>query len=173
MNNYVVYKHISPSEKVYIGITKQNPKNRWKTGSGYGTRNRMARAIKKYGWDNFKHEILFENLTKEEACQKEIELIAEYKSNNPEFGYNITNGGEGYNGVKHTQETKDKISKSKKGKTPNKKDFRVSIETRQKISKTLKERAYTHPAWNKGIPMREETKQKLREINTNPVNKKI
>ena len=173
MENYTVYKHISPSGKIYIGITKQTPKDRWGNGTGYGNRNRISRAIQKYGWDSFTHEILFENLTKEEACQKEIELIAEYKSNNPEFGYNITAGGEGFSGVKHSQATKDKISKTKTGKPSNKKDFSVSIETRQKISKTLKERGYTHPAWNKGIPMKEETKQKLREINTNPINRKI
>lgn len=50
-------------------------------------------AINKYGWDNIKHEVLFENLTKEQAEQKEIELIAIYKSNNKKYGYNIENGG--------------------------------------------------------------------------------
>ena len=35
MKNFIVYKHTSPNGKVYIGITKQNPKQRWGNGSGY------------------------------------------------------------------------------------------------------------------------------------------
>ena len=55
--------------------------------------NLYLKQYKKYGWKNIKHEILFKNLNKEEAEQKEIELIAKYKSNQIEFGYNIANGG--------------------------------------------------------------------------------
>ena len=54
-------------------------------------------------------------LTKEEACQKEIELIAEYKSNNSDFGYNLTAGGEGPNGYHHTEDAKRKIGNASKG----------------------------------------------------------
>ena len=88
-----VYKHTSPSNKIYIGITsKKNINQRWKNGEGY--KNQVFyNAIQKYGWDNIKHEILFENLTKEEAEEKEIELIAFYKSNQLNFGYNRDNGG--------------------------------------------------------------------------------
>lgn len=35
MNNYCVYKHTSPSGKVYVGITKLKPKYRWNNGKGY------------------------------------------------------------------------------------------------------------------------------------------
>ena len=81
-SNYIVYKHTSPSNKVYIGITSQTPERRWrKDGKGYKTHIYFWNAIKKYGWNNFKHEVLFSGLTKEEAEQKEIELIAYYKSN--------------------------------------------------------------------------------------------
>lgn len=91
---YIVYKHTSPCNKVYIGITSQSPEKRWQNGRGYIKNNHFWNAIQKYGWDNFKHEILYDNLTKEEACQKEIELIALYNSNNREYGYNISLGGE-------------------------------------------------------------------------------
>ena len=74
-------------------MTRLSVENRWRNGKGYKNQNLIYRAIIKYGWDNIKHEILFENLTKEEAEQKEIELIAFYKSNQKEFGYNIENGG--------------------------------------------------------------------------------
>lgn len=144
-NKWCVYKHTSPSGKVYIGITSQGIKKRWgNNGRCYRTQNVFYNAIKKYGWNNFKHEILFSNLSKEEACKKEIQLIKKYKSNcskyyNPTFGYNQTDGGEGGNGYKcsdaqkkamsermigsrnpfygkhHTDEFKQAMSESRKG----------------------------------------------------------
>ena len=96
-NNYCVYKHTSPSGKVYIGQTSINPLDRWQNGKGY-KKQAFYNAIKKYGWENIKHEILYDNLTKEEATKKEIEMISFYKSTNKNFGYNISPGGEdGYN----------------------------------------------------------------------------
>lgn len=91
-SNYIVYKHTSPSNKVYIGITRQNVTNRWSNGFGYQTQQYFFRAIVKYGWINFKHEILFDGLTKEEALSKEKELIAQYHSSNIHYGYNIDDG---------------------------------------------------------------------------------
>ena len=91
---FTVYMHTSPNGKRYIGITSQRPVRRWgSNGYGYIDNLYFWRAIQKYGWDNFKHEILFEDLTKEEAEQKEIELIAFYDSTNPSKGYNMTAGG--------------------------------------------------------------------------------
>ena len=113
-NNFTVYKHTSPNGKVYIGITMQNPIRRWNNGLGYSHNEHFHRAIVKYGWDNFKHEILYSGLTKEEAEQTEISLIAEYKSNDPEYGYNIQSGGN-YSG-KHSDETRKKFSEISKGR---------------------------------------------------------
>ena len=111
-NTYCVYKHTSPSNKVYIGITKMKPIKRWgKDGSGYKDNCYFWRAIQKYGWENFEHEVLFENLTKEEACDKEIELISMYDSTNPINGYNLSTGGEcGGAGICVSEETRQKIS---------------------------------------------------------------
>lgn len=113
-NNYYVYKHTSPSNKVYIGITSMNPKQRWANGNGYKTQM-FYRAIQKYGWNNFKHEILFDCLTMDEAEKKEIELINYYKSNNKKYGYNVDNGGKS-----HSETTKKKFSKNMIGDTRNK-----------------------------------------------------
>lgn len=118
---YSVYKHTSPSGKVYIGITCQKPEDRWKNGSGYLNKNKignygqpaMANAILKYGWDKFKHEILFENMSKKDAEKKEVELIAIYKSDNENFGYNIDRGGCAVG--KKTKQTRQKMSNSKLG----------------------------------------------------------
>lgn len=80
MSNYKVYIHISPSNKVYIGITKQNPVKRWRNGLGYKNNIYFYRSILKYGWNNFKHQILYDNLSLEDAKLKEIELICKYNS---------------------------------------------------------------------------------------------
>lgn len=110
--NFTVYKHTVPNGKIYIGITSKNPLKRWKNGNGYKYNLHFYRAIKKYGWDNIKHEILFSGLTKDEACRKEIELIAEYKSNDQKYGYNHATGGEINQGFHFTlsEEDKQKIS---------------------------------------------------------------
>lgn len=132
--NFCVYKHTAPNGKVYIGITSQNPHRRWRdNGSGYKKQKRFYNAILKYGWDNIKHEILYSELTKEEAEQKEIELIAEYKSDNNEFGYNVTSGGDYRIGHPNTIEIRIKISASLKGHT-------VSSEAKRKISEANKGR---------------------------------
>lgn len=119
-NNYCVYVHINKyNNKVYVGITSRKPQVRWQSGQGYKNNKHFYSAIQKYGWDSFQHEILYKFLTKEQACQKEKELIAYYNSNNSNYGYNQTIGGEGVTGAggwKHTEETKLKMSLGHKGK---------------------------------------------------------
>ena len=67
MDKYTVYVHINKiNHKKYIGITKQKPEDRWgKNGENYKESPHFYAAIQKYGWDNFEHIILKENLTKE------------------------------------------------------------------------------------------------------------
>lgn len=110
--NYCVYKLTSPSNKVYIGLTSQKPEERWKNGKGYHDNPYLLSAIDKYGWENFTHEILYDNLSHEEANVLEYETIREYKSNQREFGYNIQNGGNSKD--KLGEEVKSKISGSLK-----------------------------------------------------------
>ena len=111
---YTVYLHTFPNGKVYIGITMQSATRRWRyDGSGYKTQSLIYSAIKKYGWENIRHEVLFTDLSKAEAEAMEIELIAKYKSNQRKHGYNVNNGG-CHNGC-CSQETKRKISIAKLG----------------------------------------------------------
>lgn len=106
---YVVYKHTAPNGKSYIGITCQNPpEKRWRSGYGYRDNQYFSRAISKYGWSNFLHEVLIEGLTQKEAEEKERELIAHYNSANRDFGYNLDLGGNGAGRL--SEETKRKIS---------------------------------------------------------------
>ena len=106
---YIVYKHTTPNRKIYIGITSLSLQNRWRNGKGYRRNTLFFKAINKYGWDNIKHEVLFDNLTKEEAEQKEIELIKLYKSNNKKFGYNIENGGNSKGKISDAEKKKRSI----------------------------------------------------------------
>jgi hypothetical protein len=79
MDKYIVYKHITPSGKVYIGITKrEKARDRWKYGHGYKQNRHFYNAILKYGWKNIKHQILASDLSLEEACTLEKELISLY-----------------------------------------------------------------------------------------------
>lgn len=114
-SSYIVYKHISPSNKVYIGITSQKPEYRWNNGRGYNQNKYFSNAILKYGWNNIGHEILFDNLTEEEAKLMEQIYIALYDSTSRDKGYNQSLGGEGSKGLKFTDEHKIKISKANKG----------------------------------------------------------
>jgi len=52
-------------------------------------------AIQKYGWENVEHILLEEGLTAEMAAEREKYYIALYKTNEKEYGYNLTYGGEG------------------------------------------------------------------------------
>ena len=99
--------------KVYIGQTALNVERRWRNGKGYKT-GVFKKAIEKYGWNNFEHIIVKDKLSKEEANLLDVSLIRKYK----ELGicYNITDGGEGACGYKHTEESKKKISNRSKGK---------------------------------------------------------
>lgn len=170
MNNYIVYKHICPNNKVYIGITKQNINNRWNYGNGYKSCTLFFRAIKKYGWKNIQHEILFEHLTKEEAEQKEIELIAYYKSNQKEYGYNICSGGNGTPSHIVNEKTKNKISNSTKKAMNNPiiKEKIINAHLGKKLSNEQKNKISLS---NKGRKLSEETKEKQRKNNIN--NKRI
>lgn len=149
-NNYCVYKHTCPNGKIYIGITGMKPERRWKNGEGYQTQI-FYRAIQKYGFDNICHEILFDGLTKEEAEQKERELIAHYKSNHKNYGYNVDNGGSSVGS--HSEATKQKFSKNMIGDTRNKGRIHTE-ESRKNMSEA-----------HIGKRLTEETKKKLSELN--------
>ena len=87
---FLVYKHTDPEGKVYIGYCCGDLKKRWAAGNGYRTNHRFTEAIKKYGPENFAHEIIADGLTFAEALDLERKLILQYDSTNPEKGYNIT-----------------------------------------------------------------------------------
>ena len=109
VRSWCIYKHtLKETGQVYIGQTN-NIKNRWKP-SAYKNCIKFYNAIQKYGWDNFEHEILANELTLEEANELETKFIIEYDSINN--GFNLNTGGDN---KLASQETKEKMSKTRKG----------------------------------------------------------
>ena len=121
---WCVYSHSLPDGRRYIGQTC-NISSRWKP-SAYKNCAKFYKAIQEFGWNAFKHEILYDNLTLEEANQLETECIKKYDS--IQHGFNLNYGGDN---KLHSEETKKKMSETRKG-VPH------SFEHNQAISKALK-----------------------------------
>lgn len=134
---YCVYQHVAPNGKMYIGITSLKVNERWRNGKGYSNNKYFSRAIKKYGWENIQHNIIYEEICKEDAENKEKELIKKYKTNCKDYGYNIASGGElGNVGLKRSKDTLEKMRKANIGK-------KLDEKTKEKISRTLTGRKFT------------------------------
>lgn len=118
--------------KVYIGKRQKSHFDESYWGSG----TYLKRVIKKYGVEVFKREILCWCKSHAEMCDKEKYFIKQYDSTNKKCGYNITHGGDGTTGAKHTREWKLKHSGSGNGRYGKE----VSSTTREKIGKANKGR---------------------------------
>ena len=91
--SWIIYKHTNKiNGKSYIGQTCQSPHSRWNNGKGYSRTFKFGKAIDKYGWDVFTHEILEDGiLTQDDANIRECYYIDYY--NTFADGYNSTKGG--------------------------------------------------------------------------------
>lgn len=163
---WIVYAHINRiNGKQYIGITSRKPEIRWgNNGIGYSSQPYFWNAIKKYGWNNFEHKILFTNLSLEEAQQKEIELIKErhtYIYDEKSNGYNMTLGGEGANGNKFSEELKSKLSEMRKGENNSFYGKQHTDESKEKMSKKRKGKNLGEENSFFGNKHSQETKDKL------------
>lgn len=85
---HCIYMHKNKfNGKVYIGQTFQdNPNNRWQNGHGYIKQPKFFSDIIKYGWLNFEHSILEQDLTQQEANEREDFWIKHF--NSCKNGYN-------------------------------------------------------------------------------------
>lgn len=152
------------NNKVYIGKTCLPKLNYRKVKHEHsvlcGSNVYFHNALRKYGFDNFKWEVLGHYDSNEDLINAEIGYIVYCQKYLKLLLYNLTIGGEGFNGYKHTDKTKelfrqqhlgkkfsqshkDKISKSNIGKH----DYWVgklrSKLTKQKMSESQKK------AWQK------------------------
>ena len=174
-NTYCVYIHMNTiNNKAYIGQTiyGNDTHLRWKNnGCGYLKRNSegkftqpaFANAIQKYGWDNFEHIIWANGLTLQEANYIEKLLIKLFDTTNPKYGYNLRSGGENST---LSDETKKKISKSRKGKYMGKNNpwygKHPTEETRQKMRDNHADFSGENSP-NYGKTLSDETRRKISE----------
>lgn len=150
----ILYAHIrlDTNQIFYIGISinDKRPFNK-------SQRNKIWKGITRK--TSYRVDILFNNLTWEEACNKEIELIKKYGriNNNTGILCNLTDGGNGTINYKHKQESKDKIGSAWKGKKrgPQSKEHKLKMLETKKLNNSFR-------GAKKGKPVSEETKQKIR-----------
>lgn len=139
---------------MYVGLTCHSEDIEGKRfghdGCKYKEQPLVYRAIKKYGWDNIQHEIIARYINRESAVNIEKDLIALYRSNERQYGYNISPGGE--EGSYHSEESRKKMSEQRRGKKKSEEHRRkigesnkgriMSVETRKKISEKAKGRIH-------------------------------
>ena len=177
----LIYEHRNKlNNKRYVGQTIQTIEARKREGY-FNTK--FARALDKYGWENFDTNILVELENENKSTLIEqlniIEEIIIMRDNlqDDQFGYNIKSGGLN-NTFRHTPEAIEKIRIT--SMKPNKGQFQkgstawklranrpISEEHKRKVSEGLK-RAYTdgsRKAWNKGEKMSEEIRKKISKAN--------
>lgn len=119
---FYVYKITNKiNNKIYIGQT-ENLKRRWRvhirTSNKPNSKNfqLLHKAIHKYGKENFLFEEIDNFQNYKDVLTAEIKWIKYYKSNVSEYGYNLTNGGEGHSGFKHSLIAREKIRQKALGR---------------------------------------------------------
>lgn len=149
------------NNKVYIGITN-NYKKRWENHKCNNDPSMViAKAIKKYGKDNFNFEVLYSNLTIEEAEKLEIELIQEKNSLVPN-GYNVSQGGLYFTNLKPLCGVENGRALLTKEEAQYIKDHRnipmyiLYEKFSQKISYEVFKKCYKHQTYTNLIPSVEE-----------------
>jgi group I intron endonuclease len=151
--------------KIYIGQTIENPKIRHNRHKYKSKKPEFPInfAIAKYGFDNFKFEVIAFAKDQKSLNDAEIFYIKIYKSSDRNIGYNLDLGGAH---GKHSAETKAKISASNMGrKNSDESNKRISASKMGSVpwNKGVKGKQV---AWNVGIPATEEHKEKNRISHT-------
>ena len=165
---WFVYMHRNlTNNKRYVGITSQNPpEKRWgKDGKGYQSNIHFWRAIQKYGWDNFEHQVVFAYETQNYACKIEQCLIKHYNTKDPKYGYNLTDGGDGPHGWIPNENTRQKMRENHAnvcGENNPMYGKPRPYSVKLKISEKLKGKT----SWIKGKHLSDEAKEKLRKAHT-------
>lgn len=154
------------NNKIYVGQHTAAEFDKYYKGSGV----MLTRAFKKYGKENFSCVLLEAVESKADLDTREAYWIDKLNSRDSDIGYNITAGGEGTVGYKHTKEAKKKMSVAKKYK-PLTEAHKKAIGLRSKghiLSDEAKEKLRKA---NLGRKHTDETKQKMHEAHQrNPRN---
>jgi len=155
------------NNKKYVGFTTKSFHiringhfNKVKIGSKYHFHN----ALRKYGRENFRFDIIYQSKYHDHCLNiMEPHFISEYNTTIRSIGYNMTPGGDGNLGFNHSEETKLKISKSKKGKSngPHSKETKLKIGMGNKGKTVTKETRHKLSIANLGKTQSIETRQKM------------
>lgn len=167
----LLYKIINKlNNKVYIGQTVNSLRQRWVGHCNTKAKTAIASAIKKYGKENFEIKVIARANSINELNYREIYYIKLFNSLSP-VGYNLTYGGQGSVGKKHSTETKEKMSTAHKNKPAHNKGKARTIIERKRISlgsmgriQSLSTRIKISQK-HKNKKLSESTKQKLSTLN--------
>ena len=154
---YLVYKHTSPSGKSYIGYTCNYAKRNSQHKESWSKCVAFREAIKKYGWENFSHEVIIDGLSIDDALSHEKRLITELNTLSPN-GYNLTPGGMSY---ERTEEVNKKLSVSLRKNTQDMERRRQLMISRNKDPKFIEKNKARIKTINIGRKASEETKIKM------------
>lgn len=163
---YCVYIHTNKiNGKKYCGITN-DVNRRWRSGGieykphKDQIENRpFWNAIVKYGWDNFEHEIVFDNLTQEQAWEREKQTIKELNLTNNTLGYNVSEGGNG--GKVYKVHPKGMLGKPQTEYS--KECSRIRFTKDNPMKKIKWDVTHSHPRGFLGHNHTEESKKRIRE----------
>jgi len=122
-----------------VGVTERSLVDRWKEhvdAARHGSTLIFHRAIRKHGHCSFDVSVIEQCETENELASVEIRLIEEKQTfayDHPNTGYNMTRGGDGIHGYKHT-DAKRRMSIARKGKKlpPRSKEYRLHMSIAKK-----------------------------------------
>lgn len=169
-----IYKLTSPSGKMYIGQTT-NLKDRKRclyNPNKYYSGHRLDNAIKKYGIENFKYEIIIQIIDSDKIRLREklneLEIFYIEKYNSYKEGYNMTLGGSGSAGCFQTEESRKLISEKAKGRKGSMLGRNLTEEQRKKVSDFAKTRiGDKNPFFGKSHS--DEAKKRIGTANSIPI----
>lgn len=170
----IVYLVINKANgKRYVGQTQRSLSQRWSrhlTAARRGNPSFLAKAIRKYGECEFEVVILCNCSSKDEMDVRERAFIRMFDTRDSRYGYNLTEGGEGSWGYKHTPESKQKIRAIQLGRKrgprpPRSPEWCQKLSLAKKGKKQSQEQIRNAAAARTGLkrgPISEEHRQKLR-----------
>lgn len=166
---YQIYLHETPNGKIYVGCTSQSLNRRWRNGDGYVRNTAFYADIQKYGWENIRHVVLYKIEDEEQAKREETRLISEYKSSNPMFGYNISDGD--YAESRVAESTRRLLSEKGQGRFAGETNPNYGRKHTDEERKVMSEKArlyfQTHDNPNKGRKRTAEERKKQSESRKN------
>jgi group I intron endonuclease len=151
MQSYIITN--KQNGKSYVGITTRKIARRWYEHcyASNSCGQLLNKAINKYGIDAFEIQVVASAKTIPDLKELEKQLIVQYQTKVPN-GYNLTDGGDGLTGYRHTEENKRRNGDAKRGTV-------FSDETKQKMKDAhLGENNHFY-----GKSYSEETKQRISE----------